>query len=56
MIVGHVMGIPVEENVLAAATAGAAIVSTITIGRARLGHVARRLRRPRKEEPRAGGG
>jgi len=47
VIIGHVMGIPVEENVLAAATAGAAIVSTITFGRAKLVGLARRLRRPR---------
>jgi hypothetical protein len=54
VIVGHVMGIPVEESVLAAATAGAAIVSTITIGRAKLGRLARRRRRPRqRKEPSA---
>jgi len=48
VIVGHVMGIPVEESVLAAATAGAAVVSTITIGRARLGRMARTLRHRRR--------
>jgi hypothetical protein len=43
------MGIPVEESVLAAAGAGVAIASTITIGRTKLGSLARRLRRARKD-------
>jgi hypothetical protein len=51
MIVAHVMGIPVEESVFAAATAGAAIVSTITIGWAKLGRLAKRLPRLRRDEP-----
>jgi CBS domain len=44
VIVGHVMGIPVEESVLALAPAGAAMVTTVWIaGRTSLRRLRRRL-------------
>jgi len=48
VIVAHVLGIPVEENVLALATAGAAIASTVTVARVRLSQLSRRLRATRR--------
>jgi hypothetical protein len=45
MIVGHIMGIPVEETVLQFTPAGAAMVTVVAIaGRAGLGRLRRRLR------------
>jgi hypothetical protein len=45
MIVGHIMGIPVEESVLQLAPAGAAIATAVAIaGRTGLGQLRRRLR------------
>jgi hypothetical protein len=46
MILGHIMGIPVEESVLQFAPAGVAIVTAAAIaGRATLSRLQRRLRR-----------
>jgi hypothetical protein len=46
MILGHIIGIPVEESVLQLAPAGAAMVTAVAIaGRASLGRLRRRLRR-----------
>jgi len=50
MIVAHVVGIPVEENLFALATAGAAIGATVTVARVRFSRLSRRLRRPRRKE------
>jgi hypothetical protein len=45
MILGHIIGIPVEESVLQLAPAGAAIATAVAIaGRASLGRLRRRLR------------
>ncbi len=45
MIVAHIMGIPVEENVLQLAPAGAVMVTAVAItGRTGLGRLRRRLR------------
>jgi uncharacterized membrane protein SpoIIM required for sporulation len=44
VIVGHIMGIPVEESVLQLAPAGVAMVTAVAIaGRAGLGRLRRRL-------------
>lgn len=46
MIVAHIMGLPIEENVLQLAPAGAATVTFVAIaGRASLSRLQRRLRR-----------
>ena len=46
MIVGHVLGIPVEESVLQLAPAGAATATLIAMaGRAELGRLLARLRK-----------
>ncbi len=46
MIIGHIVGIPVEESVLQLAPAGAAMVTAVAIvGRTGLGRLRRRLRR-----------
>ena len=46
MILGHIMGIPVEESVLQFAPVGVAIVTAAAIaGRATLSRLQRRLRR-----------
>ena len=45
MIVGHVMGIPVEESVLQFATAGATVTAVVYAGRSTLGRFWGRLRR-----------
>jgi hypothetical protein len=45
MTIAHILGIPVEENVAALATASVAIASTVTVARVRLGRLSRRLRR-----------
>ena len=45
MIVGHIMGIPVEESVLQLAPAGAAMATIVAIaGRTGLDRLRRRLR------------
>jgi hypothetical protein len=45
VIAGHIMGVPIEESVLALAPAGAAIVTAAAIvGRATLGRLRRRVR------------
>ncbi len=45
MILGHIIGIPVEESVLQLAPAGAAIVTAVAIaGRTGLDRLRRRLR------------
>jgi uncharacterized membrane protein AbrB (regulator of aidB expression) len=45
-MLGHIMGIPVEESVLQFAPAGAVTVTAVAIaGRARLGRLLDRLRR-----------
>jgi hypothetical protein len=45
VIAGHIMGIPIEESVMALAPAGAAIVTAVAItGRATLGRLRRRVR------------
>ena len=45
MIVGHIMGLPIEESVLQLAPAGAATLTAVAIaGRAALGRLKRRLR------------
>jgi hypothetical protein len=45
-MLGHIMGIPVEETALDLAPAGAAMMSAVAIaGRARLGRLLNRLRR-----------
>lgn len=45
MIVGHVMGLPVEESVLQLAPAGAAVVTALAVaGRVQLDRLRRRLR------------
>ena len=44
MIVGHVMGIPVEEGVLQLAPVGATVITAVAIaGRATLARLRRRL-------------
>ena len=44
MIVGHVMGIPVEEGVLQLAPVGATVITAVAIdGRAKLARLRRRL-------------
>ncbi len=44
MIVGHVMGIPVEEGVLQLVPVGATVITAVAIaGRATLGRLRRRL-------------
>jgi hypothetical protein len=44
MILGHIMGVPVEESVLQLAPAGAAMVTVVAIaGRTRFGRLRRRL-------------
>jgi hypothetical protein len=51
VIVAHIMGIPLEENVLQLAPAGAAMVTAVAIaGRTRLGRLRRRLRRRSRRE------
>ena len=45
MILGHVMGIPVEESVLQLGSAGAAITAVAVMGRTSLGRLLTRLRR-----------
>ena len=46
MIIAHIMGIPVEESVLALAPAAAAIATTVAIaGKSTLGRLRRRVRR-----------
>jgi hypothetical protein len=46
MILGHVMGLPIEETVLQFASAGAATVMAVSYaGRARLARILRRVRR-----------
>jgi uncharacterized membrane protein AbrB (regulator of aidB expression) len=46
MIVGHVMGLPVEETVLQLVPAGAATVTVVAyVGRARLARLLARRRR-----------
>ena len=53
MIVGHVMGLPVEESVLQLAPAGATIVTAFAItGRASLVRLRRRFRRRLLEDDR----
>lgn len=48
MIVGHIMGIPVEESFLQLAPAGAATLTVLLIaGRTRLTRLGRRLRNGR---------
>jgi hypothetical protein len=48
MIVGHIMGLPVEETVLQFAPAGAATVTMAAfLGRAKLARVLGRVRRRR---------
>jgi hypothetical protein len=50
VIVGHIMGIPVEESVLQLAPAGVAIVTAVTVaGRVGLGSLRRRLGRGIRE-------
>jgi hypothetical protein len=45
VIVGHIMGIPVEESVVQLVPAGAAVVTVLALaGRASLGRLRRRLR------------
>ena len=45
MIVGHIMGLPIEESVLQLAPAGAAIATAVAVaGRMGLESVRRRLR------------
>jgi len=47
VIVAHVMGIPIEESVLQLAPLGAAMVTAVAVaGRASLGRLRRRVRRP----------
>jgi hypothetical protein len=44
-MIGHILGIPVEESVVQLAPAGAAIVTAVAIaGRTGLGRLRRRLR------------
>jgi hypothetical protein len=51
MILGHIMGIPVEESVLQFAPAGVAIVTAVVItGRATLGRLQRRVVKDRRAE------
>jgi len=45
VILGHVMGLPVEESVLQLASAGAAITAAAVAGRATLGRMLDRIRR-----------
>jgi len=46
MIVGHIMGIPIEESVLPLVPAGAATVTVVAfMGRARFGRLLARLRK-----------
>jgi hypothetical protein len=46
MILGHVMGLPIEETVLQFMPAGAAAVTVVAyVGRARLGRLLARRRR-----------
>jgi hypothetical protein len=51
MILGHIMGIPVEESVLQFAPAGVAIVTAAAIaGRATLSRLQRRVFKDRRAE------
>jgi hypothetical protein len=51
MIVGHVMGLPIEESVVQLVPAGAAIVTAVVItGRATLGRLQRRVDKDRRPE------
>jgi ABC-type proline/glycine betaine transport system permease subunit len=53
MILGHVFGIPVEENAIQLAPAGAATVTLIAIaGRTKLGQLQRRFRRRMRRQDR----
>ena len=46
MILGHVMGLPVEETVLPFVPAGAATVTVVAfVGRAKVARLLRRVRR-----------
>jgi hypothetical protein len=45
VILGHVMGIPVEESVLQLASASTAITAVAVVGRTSLGRLLTRLRR-----------
>jgi hypothetical protein len=45
VIVAHIMGIPIEENVLQLAPVAAAGPALLIVMRARLGRLGRRLRR-----------
>jgi hypothetical protein len=48
MILGHVMGLPIEETVLQFAPAGAATLAVVTfVGRAKLARLVGHLRRRR---------
>jgi len=52
VIVGHIMGLPIEESVLQLAPAGAAIATAVAVaGRMGLGSVRRRLRRKLRPMP-----
>jgi hypothetical protein len=52
MILGHIIGIPVEESVVQFAPAGAAIVTAVAIAtRVGLGRLRRRLRHQHKTGP-----
>jgi len=51
MIVGHVMGLPIEESVVQLVPAGAAIVTAVVItGGATLGRLQRRVVKDRRAE------
>jgi hypothetical protein len=53
VIVGHIMGIPVEESVLQLAPAGVVTVTAVAIaGRTSLGRLLRRFVIGRQREPR----
>jgi hypothetical protein len=45
VILGHVMGLPVEESVLQLASAGAGITAIAVAGRTMLGRMLDRIRR-----------
>ena len=45
MILGHIMGIPVEESVLQFASAGAAFTAAAVAGRSSLGRLLDRIRK-----------
>ena len=52
MIVGHVMGLPIEENVMQLAPAGGAILAWVAIaGRTGLARLRQRLTGARPQEP-----